>query len=115
VTARIVFSTGGGRSCSRCGWPAADCHCASSLVSGQEPIPETVIARLRLENRASGKSVTIVDGLPSNLRFLESLARELKKSCGTGGPACEQSIELQGDQRDRLRELLVKKGWTVKG
>ncbi|HTD53148.1 MAG TPA: hypothetical protein VK780_09000 [Thermoanaerobaculia bacterium] len=39
----------------------------------------------------------------------------MKKSCGTGGRAGEEWIELQGDHRERLRELLGKKGWKVKG
>jgi translation initiation factor 1 len=39
----------------------------------------------------------------------------LKKACGTGGSTGENWIELQGDQRERLRELLLKKGFLVKG
>jgi translation initiation factor 1 len=68
-----------------------------------------------MEKRASGKSMTVVDGLPRNGPFLDALARELKKSCGTGGRSGEGAVELQGDQRERLRELLSKKGWTIKG
>jgi len=56
-----------------------------------------------------------VDGLPKNVAFLEETARELKRLCGTGGTAGEGRVELQGDQRERLRDLLVKKGWRVKG
>ena len=112
---RVVYASGKGRICPKCGWPEADCHCAASLAAGQEPVPEKVTARLRMENRASGKSVTVVDGLPDNADFLEALARELKKSCGVGGHAGGSAVELQGDQRERLRELLSKKGWTVKG
>jgi translation initiation factor 1 len=59
--------------------------------------------------------VTVVHGLPKNAAFLESLAKELKKSCGAGGKAGADSVELQGDQRDRLRDLLARKGWTIKG
>ena len=112
---RSVFSTDKGRLCPKCGWPAADCRCAASLARRDEPVPEKVVAKLRLENRASGKSVTVVDGLPGNAPFLDALAKELKKACGTGGHAAEASIELQGDQRERLRELLARKRWTVKG
>jgi translation initiation factor 1 len=115
VRDRIVFSTDKGRVCPRCGWPQDDCHCSSSLEHAPEAIPDKITAKLRLENRTSGKNVTIIDGLPGNPDFLESLAKEWKKSCGTGGHAGEGSIELQGDQRERLRELLVKKGWKVKG
>jgi len=112
---RSVYSTERGRLCPRCGWPANDCHCAASLRTAEETVPDRITARLRIENRASGKSVTVVEGLPNNTPFLESLSRELKKACGTGGHRAEGSVEIQGDQRERLRELLAKKGWSVKG
>src|SRR5262245_59068788 len=112
---RIVYSTGRGRVCPKCGWPIDDCRCAASLAKGAEPVPEKPVAKLRLENRSSGKHVTVVAGLPDNRGFLEALARELKKACGTGGSAGEDVIELQGDQRERLRELLARKGMQVKG
>ncbi len=57
----------------------------------------------------------MIHGLPKNATFLESLAKELKKSCGAGGKAGEDFVELQGDQRERLRDLLGKKGWVIKG
>jgi translation initiation factor 1 len=62
-----------------------------------------------------GKTVTVVDGLPDNAVFLKELTQELKRLCGTGGAVAEGAIELQGDLRDRVREHLTKKGWTVKG
>lgn len=110
-----VYSSGTGRLCPRCGWPKDDCHCSAALGVTDERVPEKITAKLRLENRASGKSVTIVDGLPANGPFLDALARELKKACGTGGRAAESSIELQGDQRERLRDLLARKRWSVRG
>lgn len=112
---RVVFSSGKGRMCPKCGWPEGDCRCASTLAEGREQVPDKVTAKLRLENRASGKHVTVVDGLPGNREYLEDLCRHLKKACGTGGAAAQASIELQGDQRERLRELLAKKGLQVKG
>ena len=57
----------------------------------------------------------MIDGLPRNPEFLESLARELKKSRGTGGRVGEDFVEIQGDHREPLRELLGRKGWVVKG
>ena len=47
--------------------------------------------------------------------FLKELCQELKKTCGTGGAIDDGAIELQGDLRDRVRELLMKKGFLVKG
>ena len=115
MTERVVYSSGKGRICAKCGWPAADCHCASALPGPQEAVPAKITATLNLENAGPGKKVTVIHGLPKNTAFLEPLAKELKKSCGTGGKAGEDFIELQGDQRDRLRDLLGRKGWTVKG
>jgi len=62
-----------------------------------------------------GKTVTVIYGLPRNDAFLKDLAKELKRACGTGGTATEDGVELQGDIRERIRELLVKKGFQVKG
>ena len=112
---RIVYSTDRGRVCPKCGWPADDCRCSGNLPKPDAPVPEKPVAKLRLENRASGKHVTVLDGLPENAGFVETLCRDLKKACGTGGSAGVGSIELQGDQRERLRELLPKKGIRVKG
>ena len=112
---RVVFSTERGRVCPTCGWPVDDCRCSTNLAKPDAPVPEEPVAKLRLENRASGKHVTVLDGLPENRGFLDALCRDLKKACGTGGSAGDGSIELQGDQRERLRELLPKKGIRVKG
>jgi translation initiation factor 1 len=78
-------------------------------------VPAKITAKLRVENAASGKKVTFIDGLPKNEEFLRELAKELKKSCGAGGKAGDGFVELQGDQRERLHEVLSRKGWTVKG
>ena len=112
---RVVYSSEKGRICARCGWPASDCRCASALPELQESVPAKITVTLNLENAGPGKKVTVIHGLPKNTAFLESLAKELKKSCGTGGKAGADFIELQGDQRERLRDLLARKGWTVKG
>ena len=112
---RVVYSTGRGRVCPRCGWPADDCRCAKTLGAGAEPVPQRLAAALRLEHRASGKNVTVLTGLPDNRGYLDALCRELKKACGTGGSVETGTVVLQGDQRERLRELLAKKGMRVKG
>jgi translation initiation factor 1 len=112
---RIVYSTGVGKVCPGCGWPVKDCKC-SSKRSVDEPVPNRVVAKLRLEKKGrGGKTVTVVYDLPDNAAFLKELAQELKRACGTGGAVSENTIELQGDLRERVREYLGRKGWTVKG
>ena len=59
--------------------------------------------------------MTVVAGLPRNEAFLASLASELKRACGTGGTAADGAVEIQGDQRERLRPLLAARGFSVRG
>lgn len=112
---RIVYSSQSGRMCPTCGWPADNCQCSSNHAA-REPVPNKVVAKLRLETKGrGGKGVTVVFDLPRNADFLKTLSQELKRSCGVGGTVSEDTIELQGDQRERLRPLLQAKGFLVKG
>jgi len=113
---RLVYASHQGRVCSKCGWPATDCRCASEQPFGDEPVPARVVVKLRIEKAGrGGKTVTVVDGLPRNASFVAELAQELKRACGTGGALRDGAVELQGDIRDRARELLTRKGYVVKG
>ena len=79
-------------------------------------MPRRVTVKLRLEKKGrAGKTVTVLYDLPRNATFLKELMQELKRACGTGGATTEDAIELQGDLRDRVRELLQNKGFAVKG
>jgi translation initiation factor 1 len=93
--------------------PERGCKCGDG---SKERVPDRPIAKLRVEKSGrAGKTVTVVYGLPHNDAFLKDLVKELKRACGTGGTATEEGVELQGDIRDRVRELLTKKGFQVKG
>ena len=111
--ARLVYSTASGRLCPKCGWPVADCRCAERR---DEPVPAQVSVHLRLEKSGrGGKSVTVIDGLPKNRALLRELVAELKRSCGSGGTATETTVEIQGDQREKIRPSLAARGWRVRG
>jgi translation initiation factor 1 len=115
MTSRIVYSTAKGRMCPRCGWPEGNCQCSSNRKA-DEPVPDRIVAKLRMEKKGrGGKMVTVVDGLPRNETFLKELAQELKRTCGTGGTITDAGIELHGDLRERLRAVLAQKGFVVKG
>jgi translation initiation factor 1 len=112
---RPVYSTGRGRLCPSCGWPAQDCHCSSAFAR-DEAVPAKVVAKLRLEKKGrGGKAVTVVFDLPRNQTLLKDLCAELKRTCGVGGAVAGNTVEIQGDQLARVRPLLAAKGWTVKG
>ena len=110
---RLVYSTGIGAMCPDCGWPKDNCQCSRQF---DQPVPLKIIAKLRMEKKGrGGKTMTVIYDLPQNAAFLKELAGELKRACGTGGAVVDGGVEIQGDLRDRVREVLVKKGWTVKG
>jgi translation initiation factor 1 len=112
---RLVYSTDRGRICPECQQPQASCRCDEARVAN-EPVPARIAAVLRVESKGrGGKTVTIVDRLPDNAAFLDELAGALKRSCATGGTVRAGAIELAGDVRERVRPLLVKRGWTVRG
>jgi translation initiation factor 1 len=112
--ARVVYSTGTGRVCADCGAPAEQCRC--QLETANEPIPSRIVAKLRMERKGrGGKTVTVVDGLPRNAAFLKELCQELKRAAGCGGAVLDGAVELQGDLRDRVRDILLKRSFVVKG
>lgn len=113
--ARLVYSTETAGKCPVCGWPLRDCRCSVRHVA-REPAPARVVAKLRTEKKGrGGKTVTVIYGLPQNDEFLKELSQELKRACGTGGTIVEGGVELQGDLRERVRDVLVKRGYGVKG
>jgi len=68
---------------------------------------------LETKHRA-GKAVTVVSGFVGTPEDLEKLTKELKTSCGTGGAAKEGEIIIQGDQREKIKQFLLKKKYNVK-
>ena len=60
-----------------------------------------------------GKAVTTISGVPLDDAGLRELAGRLKKRCGVGGSAKGGVIELQGDQRDVVMEVLRGDGYDV--
>jgi translation initiation factor 1 len=60
-----------------------------------------------------GKTVTTVAGVPVDDAGLRELAGRLKKRCGVGGSAKDGVIELQGDHREAVVEVLRADGYDV--
>jgi translation initiation factor 1 len=115
VRTALVYSTDRGRVCPGCGWPADNCRCSRSDQT-DAAVPSRVVAKLRVEKKGrAGKRVTVVYDLPRNAAFLKELCQELKRACGTGGAVVDDTIEVQGDLRNRVREMLQRRGMLVKG
>lgn len=81
-----------------------------------QPITESDgFAKVRRETKGrKGKGVVTITGLGVDEKSLKSLAKKLKKTCGTGGTVVGEIIEIQGDKRDIIKEVLEKEGFKVK-
>ena len=60
-----------------------------------------------------GKGVSTIRGVPLPGPQLEELCSALKKKCGTGGTVKEGTLELQGDHRDVVLEVLKADGYDA--
>lgn len=108
----FVYSCESGRVCPECREPMASCLCRQK--SKAAPAGDGIVRVGRETKGRKGKGVTLIRGVPLPVDELKKLAKELKQKCGTGGTLKDGVIEIQGDHRDSLIDLLEAKGWTVK-
>lgn len=115
---RTVYTTESGRICPDCGKPISECVCkkekSAPPAARYSPINDGIV-RVSLDRKGrAGKAVSVISGLKESETALHQLAAELKRRCGAGGTLKGAIIEIQGDHRDTLIELLKAKGYTVK-
>ncbi|GKX45389.1 stress response translation initiation inhibitor YciH [Pectobacterium carotovorum] len=78
------------------------------------PKGDGIVRIQRQTSGRKGKGVCLISGLDLDDAALDKLAAELKKKCGCGGSVKDGVIEIQGDKRDLLKQLLEAKGMKVK-
>ena len=91
--------------CPTCGLPKEICAC-EEIAQEQQKI------KVYSQERTFGKYVTIIEGLDEENVNLEDIASDLKKNLACGGTVKEGRIELQGDHKSRLKDMLVDKGFS---
>jgi len=78
------------------------------------PAPGQQKLRVRLDTRhRAGKAVTLVEGFSGLPEDLADLGKKLKSFCGTGGSAKDGEIIVQGDQREKVLQWLLKNGYKL--
>ena len=92
--------------CSVCGLPEELCMC-EQIAKEQQKI------RILTDTRRYGKVVTVVEGIDATDIDLDDLARKLKTRCAARGTAKEGRIELQGEHKRKVKEVLEELGFSV--
>jgi translation initiation factor 1 len=92
--------------CDTCGLPKELCVC-------EEIARETQSIRITVDKRRYGKLMTIVDGINPADIDLDKLLKELKSKCACGGTLKEGRVELQGEHRKRVADVLREMGFPA--
>lgn len=78
------------------------------------PPQQQTIYLHRESSGRGGKAVTLVKKLVLSEDGLKALAKKLKNECGSGGTIKDGVIEIQGEHREKIADVLMKLGYKVK-
>ncbi|MBL7162104.1 MAG: stress response translation initiation inhibitor YciH [Anaerolineales bacterium] len=77
--------------------------------------PQRQTAYLHRDSKGrGGKMVTLVKNLVLSEVDIKALAKKLKQTCGSGGTIKDSVIEIQGEHRQKIADVLRKLGYKVK-
>ena len=91
--------------CPVCGLPKDVCICGDIAKEQQKVL-------IRTERKRYGRIMTIVEGIDSKTVDLKDLGKQMKQKLACGGTIKKGAIELQGDHRQRVKEILSKMGFS---
>ena len=110
----LVYSTEHGDTCPDCRRSLAECVCAERAERERLAGLDGTVRIRRETSGRKGKGVTTLECIPLPTAELKTLAKALKKRCGTGGAVKDGVVEIQGDHRELLKGELEKRGFRVK-
>ena len=85
---------------------------SGSNASQETILPDLQKLKVRLDTKQrAGKAVTLVEGFVGSENDLEELGKKIKTFCGTGGSVKDNQVIIQGDQREKVVQWLLKNGF----
>ncbi|WP_409500004.1 stress response translation initiation inhibitor YciH [Mannheimia glucosida] len=84
------------------------------VIKEERPKGDGIVRIQRQTSGRKGKGVCLITGLDLEDKALNSLASELKRKLGCGGSFKDEVIEIQGDNREFIKQILEQKGFKVK-
>lgn len=91
--------------CEKCGLPKELCVCESIAKERQKII-------VSLEKKKFNKNYTVISGIDSKEIDIENIAKKLKSKFACGGTNKEGKIELQGDHKNKVKDILIELGFA---
>ena len=91
--------------CTTCGLPKELCVC-ESIAKESQTITVSIV------KKKFGKKHTIIEGMSNTDINLRDLTKKLKAKFACGGTAKEGRIELQGDHKQKVKEILIQSGFA---
>ncbi len=89
--------------CKKCGLPKELCICETIAKEGEKIRVSTI-------NRRYGKTITLIEGISKDVDT-KKILKKLKTGLACGGTIKNNAIELQGDHKGKVKNLLIKLGF----
>ena len=91
--------------CTTCGLPKELCVCETIAKESQTITISSI-------KKKFGKTYTVIEGIDQKDIDLKDLAKQLKSKFACGGTAKEGKIELQGNHKQKVKEILKQMGFA---